>query len=149
MKTKSILCQVRHSFSEVNKTTGKPFEVVVIKPLAVTTEEGWSADVKSTEDRITIPSFVAGKYSSVLRTNNCLIVDMEYHIKDETEYTSKDVVKKHDTTGWQFVDIKPLVETDVIDIECECDVKRYRSSLYKAISVTQMAQQTSTISQGF
>ena len=149
MKTKSILCQVRHSFSEVNKTSGKPFEVVVIKPLAVTTDEGWSSDVKTTEDRVAIPALIANKYSSVLRTNNCLIVDMEYHIKDETEYTSKDVVKKHDTTGWQFADIKPLVETDVIDIECECDVKRYRSSLYKAISVTQMAQQTSTISQGF
>ena len=149
MKTKSILCQVRHSFSEVNKTSSKPFEVVVVKPLAVTTEEGWSSDVKDVEDRITIPSFVADKYSSVLRTNNCLIVDMEYHIKDETEFTSKNVTKKHDKTGWYFSDIKPLVETDLIDIEYECDIKRYRPSLYKSISVTQMAQQTSKVSQGF
>lgn len=149
MKTKQILCQVRHSFSEVNKTTLKPFEVVVVKPLAVTTDNGWSSEVKEVEDRITIPSFIAAKYSSVLRTNNCLIVDMEYHVKDETEFTTKEGVKKHDTTGWQFADIKPLVETDLIDIEYECDIKRYRPSLYKAITVTQMAQQTSSVSQGF
>ena len=74
---------------------------------------------------------------------------MEYHVKDETEFTTKEGVKKHDTTGWQFADIKPLVETDLIDIEYDCDIKRYRPSLYKAITVTQMAQQTSSVSQGF